>query len=741
MPLKIGYKLLLMTLILIVPTVYLVFVFYGEKSDSIAFSKKEYLGSQYIHRLAHFMITLSKERVHLSFDGDPKSVSVTRQVRQAIHNAFLAVKEEDHKSKDRFLTSGLIDALRKQINIFDNNELLFREERKNNYKQIFDGSLQLLMQVGDQSNMILDPELDSYYGMSLSIIRIPPLLSYLVQTYDLFVEQDTNRNGNPDLLVVQLASIKSVLDQSYNDLKRFSDNSKNEKTSNQMVNEFYAMRNAAYRYILNMEQQMKQPGEPDWASLQAAYLNAITTLEQFWGLSNRLFQELAQARANRLMATLVTNLLISFLLACFAVLLMYRIGMGIKKPIRLLSDVSSQIQSTSDYSLRVQWNAKDEIGAFVQIFNQLLAQLEQELQRSRHEEELKKANKELAKANADLKQAQVQVVQSGQMALLGQLIAGIAHEVNTPIGVIIAAVGQVKEYHGNLYKEMNQLYAALTDAQRLLYFNVCTSIFMLHELGVSTKEVRTNAKLIWEHLQSLGLDIPESQCQEMAMIGFNEENIDGVAQLLRMPNGMDLVYGVVAFGTNYMHLCNIEIASGRIASLVTALRSYARGSLGAKSETDIREDINTTLVIMHNKLKKGIHVITEYQPVPKLWCYPNQLNQIWTNMIMNAIQAMGGDGQLIIRVFLQGEEHVVVEFEDNGPGIPPEVMGRLFEPYFTTKPKGEGLGIGLSVCKEITQRHGGHIEVKSQPGATCFRIILPLKQSETPEIEQKLAKE
>ncbi|MFQ3584917.1 MAG: ATP-binding protein [Cyanobacteriota bacterium] len=120
-----------------------------------------------------------------------------------------------------------------------------------------------------------------------------------------------------------------------------------------------------------------------------------------------------------------------------------------------------------------------------------------------------------------------------------------------------------------------------------------------------------------------------------------------------------------------------------------------------------------------------MEVIRDFQPLPEILCYPDELNQVWTNLIHNAIQAMEGKGQLQVRAYPQGSE-AVVEIIDSGPGIPAELRERIFEPFFTTKPAGEGSGLGLDIVRRILDKHQGRIEVESQPGRTCFRILLPL---------------
>jgi signal transduction histidine kinase len=132
------------------------------------------------------------------------------------------------------------------------------------------------------------------------------------------------------------------------------------------------------------------------------------------------------------------------------------------------------------------------------------------------------------------------------------------------------------------------------------------------------------------------------------------------------------------------------------------------------------------LTIYHNQLKHGVEVTKNYQTVPTILCLPDELNQVWTNLIHNAIQAMNNQGELEIAVFPQSD-YVVTQITDSGPGIPDPIKARIFEPFFTTKPAGEGSGLGLDIVRKIVEKHQGKIEVESQPGRTTFSVILPIK--------------
>jgi signal transduction histidine kinase len=172
---------------------------------------------------------------------------------------------------------------------------------------------------------------------------------------------------------------------------------------------------------------------------------------------------------------------------------------------------------------------------------------------------------------------------------------------------------------------------------------------------------------------------------------------------------------------------NIKMAVERVSKVVFALKNYAHyDSTGQKIRADIIEGIEVVLTLYHNQLKRGIEVMTQYDEIPQIFCYPDELNQVWTNLIHNAIQAMEGKGSLGIRARRHHQE-LVVQITDSGCGIPEEIQPRIFEPFFTTKPAGEGSGLGLDIVRKILDRHNGKITCDSQPGKTTFSVFLPIE--------------
>ena len=176
-------------------------------------------------------------------------------------------------------------------------------------------------------------------------------------------------------------------------------------------------------------------------------------------------------------------------------------------------------------------------------------------------------------------------------------------------------------------------------------------------------------------------------------------------------------------------LNQIEHSTSRISELVGAIKEYTFMDQSPVQNVDIVKTLETTLTILNHKLKRGVTVQRDYQKVPLLVnSFGSELNQVWTNIIDNAIDAMGGKGELRVRTYRE-DDCVVVEIRDNGPGISPEVRPHIFEPFFTTKGVGEGTGLGLDTVQRIVKKHRGNIQVESKPGDTSFQVWLPLAGS------------
>lgn len=270
------------------------------------------------------------------------------------------------------------------------------------------------------------------------------------------------------------------------------------------------------------------------------------------------------------------------------------------------------------------------------------------------EDRVRERTAELERANRELRDTQAQLVQSEKMASLGMLVAGVAHEINTPLGSISA----------------------------------------------NTDLVKRAAEIVRERVAAE--DVPADLAKD--------PKLQRAVETLRQASETEL------------------LACQRITSIVKSLRNFARLDESEEKTVDLHEGIDSALTLLAHELKKGVEVVRNYGDLPKVACFPSQLNQVFMNLLNNAISAMDGRGTITITTARDGD-HVVLRFADTGAGIASENLDRVFDPGFTTKGVGVGTGLGLSICYRIIQVHKGLIDVKSEVGkGTEFRIRLPVSR-------------
>jgi len=330
----------------------------------------------------------------------------------------------------------------------------------------------------------------------------------------------------------------------------------------------------------------------------------------------------------------------------------------------------------------------------------------------------------LRQALQELSSTQQQLILSEKMAALGQLVAGVAHEINSPLGAIKGSAETLLEALPLLWKSL--LDGVAHDPATLTAGLEWVQAYLQRtdRPVLTSREERALRKTYLQQLQAAGwTEDADSIARRLVEAGFILEDLSPLFPLLRLPQGLDLLY---LAGQLKLQLENIVLAANRTRKTVFALKSYAHTTDRTHPVlTRLEESLETVLTLYHHQLKHGITVHTEYDPaIPPLYLYADEIAQVWTNLIQNAYQAMQGQGELYVRTFQEGDLYAV-RITDTGPGIPPEVLPRIFEPFFTTKPKGEGTGLGLDICRRIVEKHRGHITVQSQPGRTAFTVYLP----------------
>lgn len=346
------------------------------------------------------------------------------------------------------------------------------------------------------------------------------------------------------------------------------------------------------------------------------------------------------------------------------------------RPIKKLTQTVVDITASMDLSKPVPIESQDELGLFAENFNIMTSKLQKTLEQleelnknlekkvEQRTQQYKQTNEELSQAMHQLKMAQSQLVQSEKMASLGQLVAGVAHELNNPIGSIYANMPVLEEYVHQTISALDQLQS--TD---------------LSEAGHSA---------LTEILENMEFDFIKEDAQAL--------------------------------------ISSVKNASSRVKEIVLSLRHFSRLDEAELKDVLLEEGLNSTLSLLHHKLKSHIEVVKDYKLNQPVSCFAGLINQVFMNLLANAEQAIEGKGIIQVSTWAEGNV-AVVEIKDTGPGMSEDVLQKIFDPFFTTKPVGSGTGLGLSISYGVMEKHKGSIQVRSQPGqGSTFTLKLPMHQ-------------
>ena len=347
-------------------------------------------------------------------------------------------------------------------------------------------------------------------------------------------------------------------------------------------------------------------------------------------------------------------------------------------------------------------------------------------------EEIKFMNEELINQKENLEalldnltQTQEQLVQSEKMAALGQLIAGVAHEINTPLGAIKASVGNLSDSLESALRELPDLFKSQSE-ENLNLFLKTFELAKRKGPELSSREIREKKRSVRKELRAKNVQSADMLADVLGYLKIFEEYKE-LSEMLKLEDALSVLNNVRNFISLLKNTNTIFIASEKASKVVFALKKYAhRDSLGEKVPTDVIDGIETVLTLYDNQFKQGVEVIRNYTKLPLVMSYQDEINQVWTNLIQNALQSMKQSGKLTIGA-REDEKNIYISISDTGEGIEPNIIDKIFDPFFTTKKQGEGSGLGLDIVKKIIDKHGGEIKVQSEIGeGTTFIIKIPI---------------
>lgn len=332
-----------------------------------------------------------------------------------------------------------------------------------------------------------------------------------------------------------------------------------------------------------------------------------------------------------------------------------------------------------------------------------------------------------------MRNTQAAVSERQRLTALGALSAGLMHELNNPAAAASRATAALRQRVAGMRHKLGMLAAGKVPAERLV------ALVELQEdvIERAAKAEPLTAMQTADREDELGEWMSDRHVTNgwdtaavFAQGGLDLDCLNEIEQRVGSPELLDQAIHWIGYALETEQLMSdIEDATGRVSSLVNAAKQYSQMDRAAHQWIDVHTGLDSTLVMLTHKIGNGIKVVKDYdRSLPQIPAHPAELNQVWTNLIDNAVQAMDGVGTLTVRTY-RVDDHVVVSIGDTGPGVPDELKKRVFEPFFTTKPVGQGTGLGLDISYRIVVNgHGGDIRVESQPGDTKFKVKLPLTE-------------
>ena len=441
-------------------------------------------------------------------------------------------------------------------------------------------------------------------------------------------------------------------------------------------------------------------------------------------------------------------LLISCLVSVFVSLAIgFIVYIYLKKLFSELLRISDAIEN-QNYELRFSSTSNNEIGKLGHSFNFLLnnisnmqkefltqsQSLEEKVKERTRDLEIQKVSAEFSKFEAEiakqtaektlaeLKDSQEKLIRSEKMIALGQLVDGVAHEMNTPLGAIKASAEHIR-------KSMKDSAAYIFDLIRYLKIkeiNLIQSILILNfNNEISSREERALIKSMTNELLSRNISNAYEVAETLIPLGITDiskeydhlwvhEKNKEILQLLDLQVGLEKRAFV------------IEKSVDKTSKIVNVLKTFSNNNLDKKKEINLIDGLETTITIYGNFLRKGIVLQRNFDFKPLISCYPEKLIQVWNHLLQNSIHAIQTNGEIIISV-KEGtvKPSILVSFQDNGQGISEDIKEKIFDPFFTTKKSGEGSGLGLHICREIISQHSGTISFESIPKKTIFTVEIP----------------
>jgi signal transduction histidine kinase len=326
------------------------------------------------------------------------------------------------------------------------------------------------------------------------------------------------------------------------------------------------------------------------------------------------------------------------------------------------------------------------------------------------------------------------VARHERLVALGSVTAGLTHELNNPVTAVTRASARLRDMMTEMREKVGAMVRSQLPADKLEAIADLAGRALEQRRqapALSPLETSDREAEMADWLEDRGVASAWDIAPTLVAAGVGVDWLEELAKVLPPPNlEIGLSYPVRALESDFM-LDEITDAAERISGLLASAKQYTQMDRAPLQSFDIHEGLDATLTMLAHKLGENIEIVRDYdRSLPKIAAFPGELNQVWTNLIDNAADAMEGQGKLTVRTSALGDDRIMVEIADTGPGVPDDVRTRMFEPFFTTKDVGKGTGLGLDIAWQIVVgRHSGEIRLESTPGNTRFQVVLPLQQA------------
>lgn len=341
---------------------------------------------------------------------------------------------------------------------------------------------------------------------------------------------------------------------------------------------------------------------------------------------------------------------------------------------------------------------------------------------------------ELETLHKRLIETQSAMIREEKMTTLGRLVAGVAHEINTPIGAVKASAQTMSDTFAKTIENLLKSGKNIDERDYPFFLRIMELFAYSMEQGYSSLQVRKAKPLIAEYIDNLNIANKDLILQKIMRLEICEpEIVKANEDIWTHPQAAEMLSLACDISPLTGGISTILFATNTISRIVFALRTYSHIDMsGGKGEFDLLKSIDNVLILYHNQIKTQIEVVKSYDDVPEILANWDELSQVWTNLIQNALYAMNGHGTLYISVKNLQNDFVEISFRDTGCGIDNKDADKLFDPFFTTKPMGEGTGLGLDTCRQIVENHGGTISFESvKDSGTTFTVKLPILHAQT----------